>query len=41
MDVKMSQDAIELTFIEELEPKMAPSGGGETVLPLPADLRRH
>ena len=41
MDVKLTQDALELTYIEELEPKTAPSGGGETVLPLPVDLKRH
>lgn len=28
------QDALDLSDIEELEPKLALSGGGETVLPL-------
>jgi hypothetical protein len=42
MDLKMTQDAVELqTYIEELEPKTAPSGGGETVLPLPIELKKH
>jgi hypothetical protein len=42
MDVKKKQDAVEIElYIEELEPKTAPSGGGETVLPLPIDLKHH
>ena len=38
----MKQEAVELEIqIEELEPKVAPSGGGETVLPLPIKPKRH
>ena len=42
MDIK-NPDMVELELnIEELEEKAAPSGGGETVLPLPAALdKRH
>jgi hypothetical protein len=44
MDITISQDVLELELnIEDLEEKAAPSGGGETVLPLPAPLalKRH